>query len=416
MSHKLFIRLKNSAKDSPLFEWLIIFDDGKTQLPSAAEKNELLKYAETAQQIIVLVPSVDIFITQVKLPKLSPTRLAKAIPFALEDQITEDPAKLHFAVSTSKSGEPMSVAAVNRETMLSWQSILKNILQKAASKVKILLPDVLALPWEKRRFHILIDQDLALVRTDKCLGFAIETKELYPVLSLLLKRPGQVKPELIQIDNPTSVTLFTKEEAALLGTPIQMTATQSNPLLMMSESIKEPVMLNLLQGNYAPAQKRITMDQLVRAGVAIVCAWMVFVTIVDISSYFVLYRVKKSINDEVQTIYARVYPNTLAPENPKASLQKELDSLRISRSDSSFIRLLNTVGPRFASLSESGLSIKSFSYQNSQLLLNVEANDSTILDDLRKSLESQGLKVVVSNAERSTSGLIEARLTVEEMH
>jgi type II secretory pathway component PulL len=54
-------------------------------------------------------------------------------------------------------------------------------------------------------------------------------------------------------------------------------------------------------------------------------------------------------------------------------------------------------------------------YRNNQLVLEMEANDITSIENLRQSLESQGFKASLNNTERGASGLIETRLTVEEI-
>ena len=81
MSYNLIIWLRNS-NDSISLEWLRSDylshsnDDGAADTFSNVAKN--------AQDIVVLVPSVDVLITQIKLPKLSKTKLTKAIPYALD--------------------------------------------------------------------------------------------------------------------------------------------------------------------------------------------------------------------------------------------------------------------------------------------------------------------------------------------
>lgn len=417
MPHKLLIRLKNIPAQPPAMEWLVLFANGKSQLFTETDSNEkLLKYAEMAEQIIVLVPSIDVFITQVRLPRLALVRFVKAISFALEDQITEDPANLHFAASQRQGSEPISVAVVAKQTMEFWLSMIAEKLQQAAQKVKLFLPDVLALPWQSGYFYILIDQDIAWVRTGKCSGFAIEAKALFQVLMLLLNRPELTKPTLIQIDQTEMISLFSEEEIAKLGVPIQISSTDKKPITLMSNVLQEPAKFNLLQGDYATTRNKVTFDRLIGTGFAIICAWMMVVTFADIVNYLILNQVKTSIYNEMKLIYAQIHPNTQAPENPKASLQKELNNLRDNRSASEFIQLLNSVEPTFYSLVASGLSLKSITYRSNQLILNIEASDSTIINKFRLALEQQGLKVAESNALLSKSGLITTRFTIEELH
>ena len=50
---------------------------------------------------IVIVPSEDVLVTTVTLPKMNRSRLLQAIPYALEEQVIEDVDTMHFAAGIS---------------------------------------------------------------------------------------------------------------------------------------------------------------------------------------------------------------------------------------------------------------------------------------------------------------------------
>lgn len=416
MPHKLLIRLKNTATEKYSIDWVLLDSNGDViKVASKNGVNELASIARSAQQIIVLVPGEDILLTSVRLPKLSSARLAKAIPYALEDQITEESSALHFAVGRAKAGDLLPVAVVNKDKMLAWQSFITNILKETYSQVKVFLPDVLALPWQADTLHILIDQNLALVRTGISSGFVIEREELFQILQLILKKPNQTKPGLIHIDAPEAMTVFTEKQIAQLGVPVQMSKMPVHPLSMSAKSLSEPYPINLLQGVFLPAFKKVTLNQLIGSAFVIAGAWFVVLTLANIASYIILQRERSALDNEMHIIYNLVYPTSSLPPNPKAILQKELGNLQASHADSAFIRLINIIGPDITPLVQAGVTVKEIIFRDNQLILEIEAKDLSLLDKLRQSLELQGLKAVVSNAERGTGGLVETRLTVEEM-
>jgi hypothetical protein len=47
--------------------------------------------------------------------------------------------------------------------------------------------------------------------------------------------------------------------------------------------------------------------------------------------------------------------------------------------------------------------------------LTLESRDSSLIDKLQQSLETQGLKTNVKSAQRTNQGLVETHLTIEEM-
>lgn len=67
------------------------------QVKTEQEIFELKQNAKDSR-VIVLIPSVDVLLTTVLLPKISHSRLIQAIPYALEETLLEDVEQLHFAV------------------------------------------------------------------------------------------------------------------------------------------------------------------------------------------------------------------------------------------------------------------------------------------------------------------------------
>jgi general secretion pathway protein L len=412
MPYKLLIRLKNKA-ETPL-EWLLIRVNGKTGpvIETNVSRQDVYALAKIAQTIIVLVPTEDLLLTEVKLPKLSLAKLMKAIPFALEDQLTEDPATLHFAASPAEKGGPVGVVVVSREKMQQWHTLLSSYLKDAMGKVKVFLPDVLANPWENGDFSILSDNGIAYVRTGHQSGFAIEHETLFTSLRVKLKH-AQPKPARVILYNSTHS--FTAEETAQLGLPVEYYPEQQDVLKTMATSLRDTMPINLLQGSYAPRQKKATLDQLIWIGFGIAAACLLIMTIANLATLFILRHENSILDRQLQQIYASINPGVTMPKDAKSQMQKELSSLRTSNTDSAFTRLLNIVGPGISRVINAGVNIKSMRYRNNQLVLEMEASDITSIENLRQSLESQGFKASLNNTERGASGLIETRLTVEEI-
>jgi general secretion pathway protein L len=415
MPHKLLIRLKNNVDETYLMDWALLDDHAHIQQSSWDADHEAFKaIVKTIHKIIVLVPGEDVFLTKVKLPKLSPSRLAKAIPYALEDQLTEDASLLHFAVSKRKGDAPLTVAIVNKNKMKSWQAYLVLILKEAYSSVTVFLPDVLALPLTADTFYILIDQHLALVKTSVSTGFVIEKEVLFQMLQLTLKKRDLPKINLIHIAAPEETKVLTDEEEMQLAIPLSRSLAPPHTLSLMTME-EESYPINLLQGEFTPEHKMVTFEELTRYAVMLAGAWLVILTLAYLVNYIILYREKNAFTVEVARLYHLIYPAKVLPPDPKKSLQNELTRLQAGRTDNTFVRLIKLITPDILPLIKTGSSVKSLTFINNQLILDYETNDLSLLDKLRQNLEKLGLKVVVSNEERRAGGLVAARLTLEEM-
>ena len=52
----------------------------------------------TGCRVVVFVSATNILLTQVELPAMNKQRLARAIPFSLEEHVASDVEQLHFAI------------------------------------------------------------------------------------------------------------------------------------------------------------------------------------------------------------------------------------------------------------------------------------------------------------------------------
>lgn len=410
MARKLIIRLKNTSTDTPELEWNYLDNNGRSHFPTPLELTEVIQKSD---QIIVLIPGEDVLITEVQLPKLSANQLAKALPFALEDQLAEDPQTLHFAAGLAPKGGPIPVAVVAKEKMNAWIALLREHLSQAFSKVKAIIPDTLALPYHTNHYFALVNHHLALVRTGTSSGFAIDKANLFSIFDLMFKRPNQTKPEKIIV--VANETVFTPEQEKLLDVPFENKPAPSNALALLTETIAETYPINLLQGSFATKQKFLSFEQLIKAAAALAIALIALVFVEDIISFLILAHVQRKINNEAQVIYHAVYPNASVPANPKTSLEDELTRLRAQHADSIFLRLVNLIEAPVRSLIVQGLILKEADFSNNQMILNIETQDSTLVEGLQKQLDALGLKTTVKSAQRAANGLIDTRLTIEEM-
>lgn len=416
MPQKLIIRLTNATETTTSLSWLLLDENNKNTFESRQNNDaELLIAARQAEHIIVLVPGEDILLTQVKLPKLSWSQLIKAIPLALEDQLTEDPTLLHFAVGNALKGEPLPVLVANKEKINTWLSTLKTRLRETYTKVTLLLPDMLAIPFESGNISVLVENKGALVRINSQTGFATETDNLFSELQLILKHSTLSPAITLQLYGATS-SILTPEQMTQLGIRIQTEPTPANTLEMMSITLQEPYPINLLQGNYLPRHKKISIQHLTNACIMIAGAWLILSTLTNLTSYFILARENAQLKTAIQTMYAAAYPKSPIPDNPKTSMQKDLATMRANHADSTFLRLLLVTGKNMAPLITTGLELKSLSYQNNELVIDVEAKNITPIESLHHQLEVQGLKVAISDEQRTTNGLIKTRLTIEEVN
>ena len=84
--------------------------------------SELAAEAAGARQILV-APGEAIMLNPVIVPSRKRTTWARAIPYALEDQLVEDIEALHFVLGNTPEGDRLPVAIVNHSALRAWLDV-----------------------------------------------------------------------------------------------------------------------------------------------------------------------------------------------------------------------------------------------------------------------------------------------------
>src|ERR1700759_5170169 len=118
MPHTLLLRLPAPGQQDT--EWLSIDASG---VPETAPQRGPLGLAAAvgrSAQVVVISPATQILLAEPELPPGSGIKLARAVPFALEEQLTEDIDQLCFSIGRRQPNGRTPVAVVARETLRAW--------------------------------------------------------------------------------------------------------------------------------------------------------------------------------------------------------------------------------------------------------------------------------------------------------
>src|SRR5690606_31387764 len=101
-------------EDAAPAQWAVFDDDGR--VVRQAQAGPLVDAAAFAvgRRVVVLVPGAEVVLTETTLPKASPARLRKMLPFSLEDTLAEDVEQLAFSVGPRQESGAVAVAIVAR--------------------------------------------------------------------------------------------------------------------------------------------------------------------------------------------------------------------------------------------------------------------------------------------------------------
>ena len=112
---------------------------------------------------VVFVPTEDVLLLAVDLPKMTPAQRRAAIGFAIEDRIAQPLDEIHVVLGPQTSGGPWLVAVVARSVLAAYGTAIEGIR---------LWPDVVVVPVPAVGWTVWADGERVLVRLADGSGFA----------------------------------------------------------------------------------------------------------------------------------------------------------------------------------------------------------------------------------------------------
>lgn len=339
------------------------------------------------RRVVAFLPSEQLVLTGVVLPGLRGARLRQAVPFALEDRVATDIEALHFAFDAPDADGRLEVAAVERAVLDSWLVALRATGMKPAA----IVPDCLGLPWSGG-VSVAITGDRALLRDARAGGFAGETALLEPMLSA---RGGA---------RPDKLALVAGAQAPAAFTGVPTVRLPEGLLPWLAPQAAEPT-LNLLQGEYAPKQRRKLELGRWRLPAALAAAWLLLVGVAWVVGFVVASAENRALREEVAATFSRILPGEPLVD-PRLQIEQRLS--RASAAGGEFLGMLDAAGDGLSSVQ--GVQLGGLSYRRGLLEITVTAQRAEQLDQLRDQLMANARYEVSIESASSRAAQVEGRI------
>jgi len=353
-------------------------------------------------RLILIAPGEAITLHQIPLPGRKRALWARAVPYALEDQLIDDIETLHFALSQTLDGDRLPVATVDHAVLRGW---LETCAQAGLTPVAV-IPDFLLLPWQEGDWSILPDGQRIVVRTGRWTGLVTEPETLGWFLNQALVEAGDAKPQRLRSwGSPPQVTL---------DMAWQIENDSSEPLLQFAAGYRPETVLNLLQGPYgrqAPWKRglRPWRTAAILAGV-----WLIVQGGGQIYEHGRLQREQIALNAAMEQIYKDTVPGATRIVNPKVQMESRLRELAPAGAGGGgvFLELLYQGGQPLVNFPD--ITLRGVSYREGQLDLVLEGGNPAVLDQFRQQLEQRpGIQAEMRTTQRE--GRMESKVTLKKM-
>ncbi len=406
MRKRIVIRLADAGE--PFEASWVIHDETEGEYPVVIKTGALAEVAAASfgGQVTVLVPTSQGMLTQVVVPTANRRRMASAVPYALEDQVTSDIEGLHFCLGQRDVHGSVAVAVVAHTVMQEWLYRLNSVgIQPVA-----LLPDVLALPFEVGQWTLLLEDRVATVRTAEQLGFSSDIANLEVMLASALLAAEESSPTLLRVvdcrqqGDPWQGTL---------AIPLEQLPQHEPAIALMNQALREHPPFDLLQGDYSRKEQLGKLWRPWRPAAALLVVLLLVQFIAALNERVALDQRATALRQEAVNIYLQTFPEAKKVPDPRAQMRQQLEALRggsSAQGGEEFLALLGLVGEPFKQTQS--LQITRLSYRAGKLDVALTLPDLQRLDLLKQQLSDKGKVTIEIQSATSRDGVVEARLHI----
>jgi general secretion pathway protein L len=396
--------LRKDPGNESVWRWLQLDDKGRPQGSIHAGALSDAASEASGQRVVVLVSGADCLLTRVSIPGGSRQKLLRAVPYALEEQISEEVENLHFAVGSTQVDDAWPVAVINKQFM----DELTEDFSEAGLDVQQVTPEVLALPYSDDETSVLVENDVALVRTDSTTGFAVDSDNLGILLAAqmtddesalsplrLFVREDSLRADMMELVGETRVEPFNGDAINVFARGLD---TRS---------------INLLQGDYSRSGDWAALLRPWRATAALFVAGILVSNVVMGIDYFRLSKESEQLRAQIEQTFKDALPETRRIVNPRIQMQQQLDKLqRQQGAGGGFLSLLGQSGSVLRG--KEGVEVSAATFRAGRLDVELTVSNLQLLDQLKQALmESGRLSVEIQSATTGKDQRVQSRLRIE---
>jgi general secretion pathway protein L len=407
MPQTLLLRLPSPGQEET--EWLTIDDTGESETTRQRGSLTLAAAVSRTGKVVTLAPATQILLAEPELPPGSGVKLARAVPFALEELLTEDIDQLSFAIGRRRPSGGTPVAAVSRAVLQGWISDLN----AAGLEPLAMYPDISLMPENPGQTVLWLEKGRLAVRRPGALPFAVE---LSPVSEALVVA-GVIADPLDTTTEPkvpeSAVLYITREDWAHADKEFEQLTERfdslkvqllpDGPLPWLARALRTTDAVNLLQGEFARVTDFSARWRQWRTAAALAVGLLA----VHVAAQAVQIRQAKhetaALDGQIASIFSAAMPGE-AMQDPRRQMQSRLDRIRKSgASPEYFLRTLKVLGDAMAVTPKT--DIDALSYREQSLDMKVSAPSLAALSQLSQFIGKQGMTAEIQSSTPVANGV-----------
>ena len=340
MPQTLLLRLPAPGQEET--EWLSIDEAGSTIRAKQRGPLSLAAVLARTAKVVALAPATLVLLAEPELPPGSGVKLARAVPFALEEQLTEDIDELCFAIGHRRSSGHTPVAVVSRSVLQGWLAQLT----AAGIEPDAIYADISLVPDNPGQTILWLEGSRLAVRRPGSLPIAVELTPVAEALVVagVIPDPLAEPPEggLAPAPLESAVLYVTREDWGLVKDDFEALADKfaslkvqiltEGPLPWLAKHLAAADSVNLLQGEFARTTDYGARWHRWRTAAMLAGGLLLAHVAAAALKIHQANRETKALDGEIAQIFAQTMP-TETLQDPRRQMEARLDRIRHSGPD-----------------------------------------------------------------------------------
>jgi general secretion pathway protein L len=412
MPQSLLLRLPPAGHEET--EWLTLDDTGAPTPTRQRGSLSLAAAAWRSGRVVALAPATQILLAEPELPPGSGAKLAKAVPFALEEQLTEDIDQLSFAIGRRRNSGGTPVAAVSRSVLQGWVSEL----EAAGLDPQAIYTDISLMPENPSQTVLWLEKTRLAVRRPGAIPFAVE---LSPVREAMVIA-GVIPDPLAETAEPKpmedAILYLTREDWANVQGEIQQLIEDfaslkvqllpDGPLPWLARGLDAADTVNLLQGEFSRSVDYAQRWRQWRVAAVLAAALL----IVHLGAQALQIRQAKHESANLSGQIAQVFSSAMPGEamtDPRRQMQTRLERIHALGSQPQFfLRSLQSLSVALPPKA----TINALSYRENSIDMTLTAPSLASLAQLTQAVAKEGLTAEIQSSNPVAEG-VQAHMHVQ---
>lgn len=358
-----------------------------------------------ARECVVFAPGQRCLLTRAPVPSRNRAHQARAVPYALEDDLSSDVEGLHFALGPHRDGQ-VAVAVVARDWLEAWRAAL----DEAGLQASGIFPDLLALPWDGERWTLADNGAAVLVRTGAHSGFAADPATLRSLIAAALEEEDEdASPERLRVLPTPSAG----DAPAALPLPRDLESSPRPLLQWLAAGHQPATSIDLLQGAFDRSSEGTDPWRPWQPVAAMGLLLLAVAGAFQVAEYVRIRDESAALEQRIATLYRQAFPDARSVIKPRFRTERLLAELRAGGAgEGGLLRLLGSAAGPLAEARET--RVRGLSFRNDNLYVDLQVPALQTLDRLKQAIAAAGGVEVTIQTATARDGGVESRLQIRE--